>query len=86
VDAAAAAGGVRTTTIHDLVPLRFPSGSRRDAAHARPSATRSRRAECDVIICNSRHTAGDVHEHWAWRGAAPGRYPGLDPAFGRTGQ
>ncbi len=79
-------GGVRTTTIHDLVPLRFPEWvspvTRR--MHAERDAIAAR--ECDVIVCNSRHTAGDVHEHL---GVPEERlrvaYPGLDPALGPDG-
>ena len=80
-------GGVRTTTIHDLVPLRFPEWvspvtrrmhQQRDAVAAR---------ECDVILCNSRHTAGDVHAHL---GVPEERlrvaYPGLDPTLGPDGE
>ena len=76
--------GIRTTTIHDLVPLRFPEWvspvtyqmhQQRDAIAAR---------ECDVILCNSRYTAGDVHEclgvdEERLRVAYPGLHPELRP-------
>jgi glycosyltransferase involved in cell wall biosynthesis len=80
-------GGVRTTTIHDLVPLRFPEWvspvtlrmhQQRDAIAAR---------ECDVIICNSKHTAGDVHERLGVEGEQLRvAYPGLDPALRPEGE
>jgi alpha-1,3-rhamnosyl/mannosyltransferase len=80
-------GGVRTTTVHDLVPLRFPEWvspvTRR--MHEERDAIAVR--ECDVIICNSHHTAGDVHERL---GVAEERlrvaYPGLDPALEPDGE
>ena len=80
-------GGVRTTTIHDLVPLRFPEWvspvTRR--MHAERDAIAAR--ECDVIVCNSRHTAADVHQYL---GVPEERlrvaYPGLDPALRADGE
>ncbi len=79
--------GVRATTIHDLVPLRFP--------HWVPSRTRRmHRAKyrhaaraCDVVFANSRFTGDDVVERL---GVAPERvrvaYPGVDPRFRPDGE
>jgi len=55
--------GVRATTIHDLVPLRFPEWTtpRTRSMHGRKYANAA--ATCDVIFCNSAYTAGDVREH-----------------------
>jgi glycosyltransferase involved in cell wall biosynthesis len=74
-------GGVRATTVHDVVPLRFPElverGTRR--MHSRKlDAARS----CDVVFANSRFTAGEAVE---LLGVPEERvvvaYPGVDPLF-----
>src|SRR5438876_1224273 len=74
-------GGVRATTVHDLVPARFPElverGTRR--MHSRKlDAVRS----CDVVFANSRFTAGEAVE---LLGVPEERvvvaYPGVDPLF-----
>ena len=79
-------GGVRATTVHDLVPLRFPElverGTRR--MHSRKlGAVHS----CDVVFTNSRFTAGEVV---ALLGVAEERvvvaYPAVDPVFGPEGE
>jgi glycosyltransferase involved in cell wall biosynthesis len=78
--------GVRATTVHDLVPLRFPElverGTRR--MHGRKlDAVRG----CDVVFANSRFTAGEVVE---LLGVPETRvalaYPGIDPLFGPEGE
>jgi glycosyltransferase involved in cell wall biosynthesis len=56
-------GGVRSTLIHDLVPLHFP-----DLVHPRTrrqNLAKYRHAAntCDVIVVNSEFTANDVAEH-----------------------
>jgi glycosyltransferase involved in cell wall biosynthesis len=52
--------GVRATTIHDLVPLRFPElvTPRTREMHGEKYANAAR--SCDVIFTNSRATAADV--------------------------
>jgi glycosyltransferase involved in cell wall biosynthesis len=74
-------GGVRATTIHDVVPLRFPDWvERRTLRMHRPKyeATRG----CDAVVANSRFTAGEVVE---LLGVPEERvavaYPGIDPVF-----
>ena len=54
--------GVRATTIHDLVPLRFPEWTtkRTRAMHGRKYANAAR--TCDVIFVNSEFTGADVTE------------------------
>jgi glycosyltransferase involved in cell wall biosynthesis len=78
-------GGVRATTVYDLVPLRFPElverGTRR--MHSRKlDAVRS----CDVVFAISRFTAGEVV---SLLGVPEERvvvaYPGIDPRFGPDG-
>ncbi len=55
-------GGVRSTMIHDLVPVRFPDWTtkRTRAMHARKYANAAR--TCDVIFVNSAYTGREVTE------------------------
>jgi glycosyltransferase involved in cell wall biosynthesis len=55
-------GGVRATTIHDLVPLRFPEWTtkRTQAMHGRKYRNAAR--TCDVIFVNSAFTGREVTE------------------------
>lgn len=79
--------GLRSTTIHDLVPLRFPQyvSETTLAMHVRRDTIAAR--ECDVILCNSKHTAADVRERL---GVEDDRlrvaYPGLDPGYRPDGE
>jgi glycosyltransferase involved in cell wall biosynthesis len=54
-------GGVRSTMVHDLVPLRFPEWvtSRTRSMHGYKYA---RTAECDLVFVNSSSTGRDVEE------------------------
>jgi glycosyltransferase involved in cell wall biosynthesis len=79
-------GGVRATTVHDLIPLRF-----RDWVTPRTFAMHSRKYEnaartCDVIFANSAYTAADVV---GALGVAPERVrvalPGLERGLGAEG-
>jgi glycosyltransferase involved in cell wall biosynthesis len=74
--------GLRSTMIHDLVPLHFP-----DWVHARTrrmhgAKYRHAARTCDVVIVNSRFTGDDVA---ATLGVDPARihvaYPGVGDAF-----
>jgi glycosyltransferase involved in cell wall biosynthesis len=79
--------GLRATTIHDLVPLRFPElvepetlrMHRRKYAHAAQT--------CDRIFVNSRFTGSEVNE---LLGVPEERivcaYPGIDPRFRPDGE
>src|SRR5437867_1694553 len=78
------AGGVRATTIHDLVPLRFPQWvtSRTREMHGEKYTNTAR--TCDVIFTNSEYTAADVVELLGYpreriRVARPGLRPGFVP-------
>jgi glycosyltransferase involved in cell wall biosynthesis len=53
-------GGVRSTTIHDLVPLRFPAWvtPRTRSMHGRKYANAA--LSCDLVFVNSAFTADDV--------------------------
>jgi alpha-1,3-rhamnosyl/mannosyltransferase len=80
-------GGVRSTMVHDLVPLHFP-----DWVHPRTKrmhAAKARRgiASCDLVFVNSRYTGDDVAEtlrvpHDRLRVA----YPGVDEGFRPDGE
>jgi glycosyltransferase involved in cell wall biosynthesis len=56
------AGGVRATTIHDVVPLRFPEWTteRTREMHGEKYANAAR--TCDVVFVNSAFTATEVEE------------------------
>jgi glycosyltransferase involved in cell wall biosynthesis len=79
-------GGVRATTIHDLVPLRHP-----DWVHPQTYRMHSRKyahaAEtCDLIVVNSEFTAGEVVELLRFpRERISVAYPGLGPSFRSDG-
>jgi len=81
------AGGVRATTIHDLVPLRFPQWvtARTREMHGEKYADTAR--TCDVVFTNSAFTATDVVE---LLGVPAERVrvarPGLGPGFAPTGR
>src|SRR6266536_1098864 len=79
--------GVRATTIHDLVPLRFPDWVKPATVriHRRKYANASR--TCHRIFVNSRFTAGEVVELLR----VPEErivvaYPGIDPSFRPDGE
>ncbi len=83
------AGGVRATTIHDLVPLRFPEWvtPRTLEMHGEKYANAAR--TCDVVFANSDYTAGEVAEllgvpRERIRVARPGLGPGFAPEGPRT--
>jgi glycosyltransferase involved in cell wall biosynthesis len=75
-------GGLRATTIHDLVPLHFPAW-----VHPRTRTMHSAKYEntartCDLVVVNSQYTAADV----ASTLRVPTEriqvaYPGLDPSL-----
>src|SRR3954467_12801989 len=80
-------GGVRATTVHDLVPLRFPKlvePTTREM-HGRKYAHAA--ATCDRIFVNSRFTGREVNE---LLGVPDDRivvaYPGIDPRFRLDGE
>jgi glycosyltransferase involved in cell wall biosynthesis len=77
-------GGVRATTIHDLVPIRFPEWTtpRTRSMHGAKYANAAR--TCDLLFCNSRYTADDVRDRLGvsearLRVALPGLGRGLSP-------
>jgi glycosyltransferase involved in cell wall biosynthesis len=78
--------GVRSTMIHDLVPIHFP-----EWVHARTRSMHGAKyrhtTACDVVMVNSRFTGDDVA---ATLGVPTERihvaYPGVDPAFEPDGE
>jgi glycosyltransferase involved in cell wall biosynthesis len=79
-------GGVRATTMHDLVPLRFP-----ELVHPRTlrlhRAKYANLASCDLVFANSESTAADVVEQLGVpRQLLRIAYPGIDPRFRPDGE
>jgi len=78
--------GVRATTIHDLVPLRFPQWVPGRTYRMHRAKYRDAR-RCDVIFANSAFTAREVVE---LLGVAEERvrvaYPGVEPRFRPDGE
>jgi glycosyltransferase involved in cell wall biosynthesis len=81
------ARGVRSTMIHDLVPLRFPEWTTRRTRSMHGSKYRNAARTCDVIFTNSAFTAREVTE---LLGVPPERTrvapPGVDDCFRRDGE
>ena len=81
------AGGVRATTVHDLVPLRFPEWvtPKTAAMHTVKYADTARSA--DLVFVNSEYTGSDVVERL---GVGPERvkvaYPGVKEVFRQEGE
>ena len=81
------AGGVRATTVHDLVPLRFPEWvtPKTAAMHGAKYANTARTA--DLVFVNSEYTGRDVVERLGI-GAERVKvaYPGVQAAFRPDGE
>ncbi|MGE5273836.1 MAG: glycosyltransferase family 4 protein [Verrucomicrobiota bacterium] len=71
-------GGVRSTMIHDLVPLRFPEWVQGRTKRMHGAKYRNAARTCDVVFVNSEFTKGEVVE---LLGVAPEKvvvaYPGV---------
>jgi glycosyltransferase involved in cell wall biosynthesis len=78
--------GVRATTVHDLVPLRFPEWVTGRTKRMHGGKYRNMVRTCDLVFCNSHYTAGDVVE---WLGVDAGKirvaHPGVDPVYRAEG-
>ena len=71
-------GGIRSTMVHDLVPLRFPEWVQGRTKRMHGAKYRNAARTCDVIFVNSVFTKGEVVE---LLGVAPEKvvvaYPGV---------
>jgi glycosyltransferase involved in cell wall biosynthesis len=79
--------GVRATTVHDLVPLRFPEWVTPRTLGMHRLKYRNAARTCDLLFCNSAFTARDVTERL---GVECSRvrvaHPGVDDRFGADGE
>jgi glycosyltransferase involved in cell wall biosynthesis len=79
--------GVRATTIHDLVPLRFPGWVEPETLRMHGPKYENAARTCDRVFVNSRFTGGEVAE---LLGVPEERivvaYPGIDPRFRPDGE
>jgi glycosyltransferase involved in cell wall biosynthesis len=79
-------GGVRATTVHDLVPLRFPEWVQPETLRMHGRKYEHAARSCERVFVNSRFTAGEVVE---LLGVPEERvvvaYPGIDPRFHAEG-
>jgi glycosyltransferase involved in cell wall biosynthesis len=79
--------GVRATTVHDLVPLRFPEWVEPATLRMHGPKYENAARTCDRVFVNSRFTAGEVRE---LLGVPDERivvaYPGIDPRFRAGGE
>jgi glycosyltransferase involved in cell wall biosynthesis len=74
--------GVRSTMIHDLVPLRFPTWVHARTRRQNVAKYRHAAATCNVIVVNSEFTANDVTERLGVpRERIVVAYPGIDERF-----
>jgi glycosyltransferase involved in cell wall biosynthesis len=74
--------GIRSTMIHDLVPLHFPDWVHRRTARMHGAKYRHAAQACDVVIVNSDFTANDVAETLGVdRARIHVAHPGVDPSF-----
>ncbi len=79
--------GVRATTVHDLVPLRFPEWVEPATLRMHGPKYENAARTCDRVFVNSRFTAAEVRE---LLGVPEERivvaYPGIDPRFRPDGE
>jgi glycosyltransferase involved in cell wall biosynthesis len=80
-------GGIRSTMVHDLVPLHHPEWVHPRTRTMHGAKYRHAAEACDVVMVNSRFTGDDVA---ATLGVDPARihvaYPGVDPGFVAEGE
>jgi glycosyltransferase involved in cell wall biosynthesis len=81
------ARGVRSTMIHDLVPLRFPQWTTRRTQRMHGAKYSNAARTCDVIFTNSQFTADDVHDLLGVpRERIRVAHPGVEPVFRPEGE
>jgi len=75
-------GGLRSTMVHDLVPLHFPDWVHRRTERMHGAKYRHAAQACDVVITNSAFTAADVAETLGVpRERIHVAHPGVDETF-----
>ena len=80
-------GGVRATTVHDLVPLRHPEWVEPATVRMHGPKYEHAARTCDRIFVNSRFTGGEVVELLGVpRECVVVAYPGIDPGFRPDGE
>jgi glycosyltransferase involved in cell wall biosynthesis len=80
-------GGLRSTMVHDLVPLHFPHWVHRRTARMHGAKYRHAARSCDVVIANAAFTADDVAETLGVpRERIHVAYPGVDESFSPAGE
>jgi glycosyltransferase involved in cell wall biosynthesis len=80
-------GGLRATTIHDLVPLRFPEWVQPRTRRMHGPKYENAARTCDRIFVNSRFTAGEVVELLdVLKERIVVAYPGIDGRFSAEGE
>ena len=78
--------GLRSTFIHDLIPLHFPDLVHPRTRRQNQAKYRQAARTCDVVIVNSEYTASDVAEHLRIpRERIVVAYPGVDERFTADG-
>jgi glycosyltransferase involved in cell wall biosynthesis len=78
--------GVRSTMVHDLVPLHYPEWVHARTRRMHGAKYRHAARTCDVVIVNSRFTADDVADTLSVsRERIHVAYPGVEPDFAPEG-
>jgi glycosyltransferase involved in cell wall biosynthesis len=79
--------GVRSTMVHDLVPLHFPRWTHRKTVRMHGAKYRHMAGTCDVVMTNSDFTGRDVEELLGVpRERLHTAYPGVDAGFCPDGE
>jgi glycosyltransferase involved in cell wall biosynthesis len=74
--------GVRSTMIHDLVPVHFPEWVHARTRRMHGAKYRHAARTCDVVMVNSRYTGDDVAETFnVPRERIHVAYPGVEPSY-----
>jgi glycosyltransferase involved in cell wall biosynthesis len=78
--------GVRSSMIHDLVPVHFPEWVHARTRRMHGAKYRHAARSCDVLMVNSRYTGDDVAETFAVpRDRIHVAYPGVEASFAPEG-
>ena len=78
--------GLRATTVHDLVPLRFPEWAAPATRRMHGAKYENAARTCGLVVANSEFTARDVVERLRVREERVRvAYPGVDPRFSPDG-